>query len=280
MAAVQPIIFTDMDGSLLDHDTYSHAEADELLVWLGNKQIPVIPVTSKTRAEVLVLREQLKNCHPFVVENGAAVFSPLDYFKHGDGSVVESDGYQVRAFVQPRTHWLSLLDKVETHLNEAFISFAQAGVEGVMEMTGLAVNEARLASQREYGEPLKWLGSEDQFNMFEQYIVSQGGRLLRGGRFVHLSGYCDKGQALQSLFAEYQQHYFDKKIVSIALGDSHNDIAMLEAADYAIIIRSPMHDSPVLKDNAHQYVYKTKAEGPLGWVEGMSHVLNKLGFND
>jgi mannosyl-3-phosphoglycerate phosphatase len=56
MAAVQPIIFTDMDGSLLDHDTYSHAVADELLAWLRNKQILVIP--AKERIQLMVLIKQ------------------------------------------------------------------------------------------------------------------------------------------------------------------------------------------------------------------------------
>ena len=142
-----------MDGSLLDHDTYSHVDADELLAWLRNKQIPVIPVTSKTRAEVLVLREQLNNHYPFIVENGAAIFSPVGYFNHGIRDIVEHDGYQLKEFVASRAHWQSILDNAGAHLNEAFISFAQAGIEGVVEMTGLAITEARLASQREFGEP-------------------------------------------------------------------------------------------------------------------------------
>lgn len=267
-----------MDGSLLDHDTYSHADADELLAWLRNKQIPVIPVTSKTRAEVLVLREQLNNHHPFIVENGAAIFSPLSYFKHDVMGVIERDGYQLKEFVASRSHWQLILDNVGTHLNEAFISFAQAGVEGVMEMTGLAIDEARLASQREFGEPLKWVGTEEQFDAFSQYIASQDGQLLRGGRFVHLSGRCDKGLALQWLLSEYQQHYVSKSIVSIALGDSHNDTAMLEAADHAIVIRSPAHNYPALNNDAHQHVYKTKQLGPRGWVEGVTHVLKHLGY--
>lgn len=269
-----------MDGSLLDHDTYSHADADELLAWLRSNQVPVIPVTSKTRTEVLVLREQLNNHHPFIVENGAGIYSPLDYFKHDSGSTIQRDGYQLKEFVAPRSHWQLMLSNCEMHLNDAFISFEQAGIEGVMEMTGLAVNEARLASQREFGEPLKWLGTEQQFKMFSQYIVSQGGQLLRGGRFVHLSGLCDKGLALNWLLSQYQQHYVGKTIVSIALGDSHNDTAMLEAADHAIVIRSPAHDYPQLNNTAHQHVYMTKQQGPSGWVEGVTHVLNHLAYKD
>ena len=280
MMPVKPIIFSDMDGSLLDHDNYSHADADELLAWLRNKQIPVIPVTSKTRAEVLKLREQLNNQHPFIVENGAAVFSPLNYFKHNDFDDIEDDHYCVKSFVESRAHWQAVLHQVESHLNEAFISFEQAGIQGVIEMTGLSIEEARLASQREFGEPLKWQGTEEQFDAFSQYVRSKGGQLLRGGRFVHLSGGCDKGFALRWLLDRYKQQYIDKNIVTVALGDSHNDIAMLEAVDNAIVIRSPAHDYPQLNQHANQFVYKTEQEGPRGWVEGVLKVLAKLGIHN
>ncbi len=280
MAVIQPIIFTDMDGSLLDHDTYSHAEADELLEWLGDKKIPVVPATSKTRAEVLKLRAQLNNTHPFIIENGAAIFTPLNYFSHDYMNDNVHDDYHVKAFVESRSHWQSLLKQSEVHLNEAFLSFADAGVAGVKDMTGLSLEEARLASQREYGEPLKWLGSDDLLNEFDQYISLHGGQLLRGGRFVHVSGPCDKGHALKWLFAKFQQHYSDKNTVSIAIGDSYNDVAMLEAADYAIIIRSPVHEFPMIKDNVNQKVVMTEQVGPRGWVEGVSYVLKDLGFYD
>lgn len=280
MAVIQPIIFTDMDGSLLDHDTYSHAEADELLEWLSDKQIPVVPATSKTRAEVVKLRAQLNNTHPFIVENGAAIFTPLSYFSPDCMNDNVHDEYHVKAFVKPRAHWQSLLKQSEVHLNEAFLSFADAGVAGVKEMTGLSLEEARLASQREYGEPLKWLGSDELFNELDRYINVHGGQLLRGGRFVHVSGPCDKGLALKWLYAKFQQYYVDKKTVSIAIGDSHNDVAMLEAADYAIIIRSPVQDFPTLKDNVNQHVVMTEQEGPRGWVEGVSSVLNDLDCHD
>ena len=35
--------------------------------------MPVIPITSKTFAEVINLRDKLNNRHPFIVENGARV---------------------------------------------------------------------------------------------------------------------------------------------------------------------------------------------------------------
>ena len=50
------VIYTDLDGSLLDHDSYSHAAADALLVELEAHGIPVIIASSKTRYEQTSLR--------------------------------------------------------------------------------------------------------------------------------------------------------------------------------------------------------------------------------
>ena len=73
------LIFTDMDGSLLDHHSYSFKPAVEMLDKLEIQGIPVIPITSKTKAELLPLRKQLNNSHPFIVENGAAIYIPRNY---------------------------------------------------------------------------------------------------------------------------------------------------------------------------------------------------------
>ena len=275
MTPVQLIVFTDMDGSLLDHYTYSHAAADNLLNRLENNHIPVVPVTSKTCAEVKQLRRELNNPHPFIVENGAAVYIPGDYFQPCEG-VEEDSGYLVKAFVEKRAHWQSLLAGVKAPLNQAYTSFAQAGIDGVMAMTGLPRPQAQLAAQREYGEPLKWRGSAREYEAFGEYLRAFGGHLLKGGRFIHVSGPCNKGQALNWLAKRYQHNHSNSKVVSIALGDSENDVAMLEASDYAVIIRSPVHACPSLAKAPDQDIYMTRDAGPHGWVEGLGHVLKQL----
>jgi len=276
MTSNQLIIFSDMDGSLLDHESYSHEDADECLDWLRSKQIPVIPCTSKTRAEMEVLRTSISNSHPFIVENGAAVCIPKEYFTHLDNSLAENGSYLIKHFAETRAYWQDVLENVPMHLNDAFLTFEQAGIDGIMQMTGLAINEARLASQREFGEPLKWLGNEQQFQQFEEYVISQHGKLLKGGRFVHLSGDCDKGHAMNWLIENYRQASPGINFISIALGDSQNDVAMLSVADYAIMIRSPVHDFPVMECKMEQQLYRTQQYGPKGWVEGIEYVLGQL----
>ena len=66
------VVFTDLDGTLLEHSTYSFAEAEEALDLLRSQDIPLVICTSKTRSEVEFWRRLLGNEHPFIVENGGA----------------------------------------------------------------------------------------------------------------------------------------------------------------------------------------------------------------
>jgi mannosyl-3-phosphoglycerate phosphatase len=64
------LIFTDLDGTLLDHHSYSFSAALPALQRLRRFNIPLIPVTSKTLAELAPLMRELDNPHPCIAENG------------------------------------------------------------------------------------------------------------------------------------------------------------------------------------------------------------------
>src|SRR4030042_950735 len=74
------LVFTDLDGTLLDHRTYSFEPARPALRIMRESDIPLIICTSKTRAEVQEIRAALGNIDPFIVENGGAIFVPEGYF--------------------------------------------------------------------------------------------------------------------------------------------------------------------------------------------------------
>ena len=117
------VIYTDLDGSLLDHDSYSHAAADVLLAELETHGIPVIIASSKTRCEQIPLRNELGNRHPFIVENGAAVFIPAGYFETRPSGTADENGYWVKRFSLPRQHWLEIIADVAADFNGEFTNF-------------------------------------------------------------------------------------------------------------------------------------------------------------
>ncbi|MBR9910573.1 MAG: HAD-IIB family hydrolase [Gammaproteobacteria bacterium] len=275
--SMQLVIITDLDGSLLDHHSYSYAAAVPRLAELAAAEVPVVLCTSKTLAEVAELRDELGNQSPFIVENGAAVYLPRDYFAQLPPGCVRRGDYDVFEFCPPRSHWLELLEQAKQAFPDAFDHFAAMSVARVAELTGLSLAQAERARDRGYGEPLQWLASDEVLQAFSRWFAERGARVLRGGRFVHVAGQSDKGRALRWLVSCYQQAQPQRQWVSLALGDSHNDVDMLEQADCAVVIRSPSHAAPTVSGNDNVYV--TRGYGPAGWVEGVDYWLAQLAAN-
>ena len=156
------LIFTDLDGSLLDHDSYSFEPVKNLLLELESAAIPVIPITSKTFAEVKNLRIKLGNQHPFIVENGAAIAIPVYYFPSMPKDCYEKSGFWILANSQPRDHWNTLLEENSQEFDGEFETFSSIyktkGAEGIQEITGLSLDQAELSNQRDFSEPIHWVG--------------------------------------------------------------------------------------------------------------------------
>ncbi|SFM62102.1 HAD hydrolase family protein [Methanolobus profundi] len=63
---MQYIVFTDQDGTLVDHDTDSYEAALPAIGMLKEKGIPLVFCTSKTKAEIEVYVDELDTGHPFI----------------------------------------------------------------------------------------------------------------------------------------------------------------------------------------------------------------------
>lgn len=278
--SITPVIFTDLDGSLLDHYTYSFAAATPLLDELNSQEIPVIPITSKTYAEVIRLRRFMGNSHPFITENGAALFIPKGYFnKKPKGFSVNGDFWVLRN-TQSRDYWLAFLYEKAADFSGEFETFSSVvekdGLEGLAQLTGLSTQQAEQSHCREHSEPIIWTGSKRRRSAFIDCLSDSGAKLLQGGRFLSLGGQTDKGSALLELQSLYAANHPSKTIRSLAIGDSDNDINMLEVADSALVIKSNNHQPPALSREANTLI--SKHIGPQGWAEGVASWLQSYSY--
>ena len=236
MKPLTAIIFTDLDGTLLDHHDYNFDAAKPALRVVRQRGIPLILTTSKTLEEVKVINQALENPEPAIVENGCAMCFPLAYHypfeitRHeriGDYAVVRNPpSYeQIRQFIkQQRTNHARQLR-----------GFADMSAAEVAESTGLAEYEAENAKQRLCSEPFEWLDTEENFNQFVAAAETAGLRVIRGGRFWHLMGRSSKALALDAMRALFAGEDGGPLTV-IALGDSENDVSMLQSADIAVVV--------------------------------------------
>jgi mannosyl-3-phosphoglycerate phosphatase len=268
------IIFSDLDGTLLDHFDYQFAPAKKTLATLADLSIPVVLNTSKTKTESISIRKQISLENPFIVENGAAIYMPIGTFPEQPNGTVEVENFWVKTFCQPKEHWLAMLNKKELrHFKKRYLGFSDMSLVTVSKLTGLSFQQSELAKQRQYGEPIKWLGSDTSKEDFISQVQSYGACVTQGGRFLHVGGECNKGAAMQWLASQYQILCPDLALSTIALGDGENDSSMLEAANIAVQIRSPIHPFPRLRrDNS---TIQTSLYGPEGWAEAINQILTE-----
>jgi len=267
----QLILFTDLDGTLLDHHDYSFSAADEAIAALNRLDIPWILNTSKTLAELKVLRQQLGQQHPVIVENGSGIAIPCDY-KHAmwqppDEPLVEEDGFLFKSLGADRAAILAVLAPLKEQFN--FTGFADMSNHELADCCGLTPTAAALARNRLFTEPLQWLDSAAKQQQFMAELNKQGLYTLQGGRFLHVGGSNDKGAAMDWLWNCYQQQGRPR---CVALGDSGNDVAMLERADIPVIIRSPDHPPPAIHTQ-HPSIL-TEAYGPEGWNQAVLEIIH------
>lgn len=259
------IVFSDLDGSLLDHDTYDWAPARPALEMLRQHDVPLVLVSSKTLAELDDYREQLHLDHPVVAENGAAMYVPDEYF---------TDAATLRTVAIPRAQLRSTYESVKSANAFDCEAFFELGVTGIIRETGLSEQQALRANDRLASEPILWRDSEARAMEFESAMRALGLCCVKGGRFLHLLGETGKEVAVQQLLQAYARKMPASTLLSVSLGDGPNDLGMLASTDIAVII--PGKHKHHLNLQSHNRILRPASPGPAGWNEAMLTLLAEL----
>jgi len=253
----QPLlIITDLDGSLLDHHTYRWDAAADWLAELQRHQVPVVLCSSKTAAEILPLQKRLGLAGlPFIAENGAVVQMSAERRLR-----IPSDSPSYDSLCQ------TLIDLQRRFRFQGFCDFSDPEVAA---MTGLSESESALARQREASEVIVWRDDEEKLDAFRAALAQQRLQLTQGGRFWHvMPAGSGKGEALGWLLDQYEN-----APATVGLGDGPNDAPMLDAVDYAVVIKGYSKTPVTLTREDTQRVYHTAHYGPEGWKEGLDYFL-------
>jgi len=273
MTEAKLLVFTDLDGTLLDHDTYSFEKALSSLMLLRKKEIPLILCSSKTRAEIEVYRKKLKNTNPFIPENGGAIFVNRKYFRIKLEGFADKLGYWVKELGTTYPLLRKELVQVTSKFGQPVYGFADMNPKEISSFCGITYRDAELAKWREYDEPFYFLKSVDEETLKEikAEFAKRGFNLVRGGRLFHLTGQNDKGKAVKILTDLYQQQ-FNAKCKVIGLGDSMNDLPMLKACDLAILVKKPdgSYDKDVVSEIKPNFA---DGIGPEGWNKAIFEVI-------
>ncbi len=157
---------------------------------------------------------------------------------------------------------IKVINKIRNSTNLEILGFADMDDKGVSQDTGLDLKAAKLARMREYDEAFRLLNEDEEHaGLLIEQIHARGLNYTRGGRYWHLLGDNDKGKAVKILANIYKERYGPVK--TVGLGDSLNDLPMLNAVDIPILVQKPggIYD-PKITDKSF---IRADGIGPVGW---------------
>jgi mannosyl-3-phosphoglycerate phosphatase len=254
------VVFTDLDGTLLDADTYSFDGAQPALAELRRLEIPLVACTSKTAAETRHFLRRLEVDAPFIVESGAGVYQ-------GDG--------RLQRLAADYETVLAGMEELRRRSGAALRGFHDMTPDEIARETGLPAGLAALAKAREFDEPFTLL-QEPPGGIAELEAAARGRglRLTKGGRFWHLHGDTDKGRAVEVVAAQYRREW--GSLSTIGAGDSEMDLPLLAAVDVPVVMAKPGGGyDPVLLEKVQTPVL-SEQPGPEGWSKGIQEAIRRL----
>lgn len=240
------ILFTDLDGTLLDHHTYQPGPALFALRQLLDHGVIVYFCSAKTAPEQRELARRLEVDVGVIAENG--------------GVIVDPDGAE-QMIGMPRDKILGVLHHIRK-LGVSFRGYADMSAGDVAAATGLDVISAGLARERSCTETL--VDVEDLDHLAIELAVDDL-RLQRGARFWTVQGAHDKGQAVRVVLAG-----MNETTTSYGIGDAENDVAMLLAVDHPMQVRAQDGNWAELDVPG---IVRVDGVGPDGWVHAAEAIL-------
>jgi len=230
---MKPIIFTDLDGTLLN-ENYTFKDAIPALKLIKDKKIPLIFCTSKTEPETKIYIKKTKINHPFIVENGGAIFVPNNYFDFKFNYNKTKNNYFVIELGTSYRVLKKFVDKIKKQIKGQIIDFSQMNVKLIAKETGLRVNEAKLAKKRKYS--FEFQVEDGDIKEIIKAIKKHGLNYTRGKNHHYIMGKTDKARAVKVLAKLYKKKH--KNIRTIGLGNDINDLPMLKVVDRAFLIKN------------------------------------------
>lgn len=256
---IELLVATDLDGTLLDERTYSHEPARPALAALARDGATLVLASSKSRAEMEPFARELGLRVALIVENGGAVLLPLS-----------GGGYEAVVCGVARAALVAALAEIGREVGTRPRGFASFSPARVAELTGLDLESAARALDRDYDEPFL-LDDETIAPALAAAARRRGLRVSRGGRFFHLTGEADKGSTLRVLFARIAAA--GRQFRSVGLGDAGNDLPLLRAVDRPIVVPRPGGRPDPALAAALPGAELAPAAGPAGWNAAVLTVL-------
>ncbi len=264
------IIFTDLDGSLLELESYNHTIAEEKVTELSRQGIPIIFCSSKTFAEQRYYQKFYNLSAPMIIENGAAVAIPQSYHPYFNNLPhTFIDDHLLFSFAEGSQFILENIDRIRKKLDLKLFGYNDLTLSEISSITQLSEMELTRTTQRLFSETLL-VGdfTSPNFKKMRQLLFEVNLQCTPGSKFYTITGISsNKGKAINWLTHHYKQ-ITSSQFSTIGIGDSFNDLSMLTEVDRPFLVQKP---DKTWADIDIPMSAKIEKIGPFGWNEIIEH---------
>ena len=261
------LIFTDLDGSLLDRDTFKFDVIKDYIKNLIEDGIYIIPNSSKTDSEILNFNQKLGEALPYITENGSAIKGL---------NLINKDLPKELVLSRERTELINIFEKeVPEHLKIKCKWLSKMNKDSQQKILGLVDSDLVKALDRKYTIPFVFNGNKNDKKELFKISKFKGLTLEEGGRVISLGDKVNKAKAMQIFIRFFKKN--NENIKTIAVGDNYNDLDMLKISDYpCLVFNDQFRLDQIFIDN----LISTNKPSPEGWADVIKMAMEKISENE
>ena len=264
MKKKQIVIFTDLDGTLLDKNTFKFDKIEKYFRELILKDIIIIPNSSKTEAELIDFNKQYNLNLSFIAENGSSI--------HGLNFIHKNLPKKILLSKTSDEIYKIYKQNITPYLKKKITFILNLKSKEQEEIFSLPLDKMTLAIKRNHSLPIIFNGNETEKNEFNKIMNDSGLTIQTGGRIMNICDNVNKSKAI-SRTVELINTEINDQIVTIGVGDNQNDIEMLRHTDYACLVKNDNFDSSLINI---ENLIKSSEPSPQGWADVIKMALQKI----
>lgn len=275
MLAPRHVLFTAVEGTLLDPGSQSWTAAADALAELERRRTPLVLVTRGTRAQLEPLRSKLQHTHPFVTESGGGLFLPDGYFSVRLEGAVRAARYFCVPFARPYTEVTSALEELAGKARATVVGYSQMSAREIARNTGEPLRAAELARQREFTERFFFAGATPETTArFARAASNFHWEAVPGDPFWELRSGNFENRAVRYLMRLYRTS-MRTRLAAVGIGSTSSDMEMLSAADSVLLLPGRGAEFDATLVSTFPGAGQGRLAGPTGWNQAVTELLQK-----
>ena len=180
----------------------------EFLEGLGEANIPVVPVTNRSRLQFDATIRKFGFGHAFIAEGGCGVFLPEDYFHLKPPRSMRLGRFTCIPAASPQPAAAEMLDEVAEETRIEAVALRELSPRELSQNTGLPQREAELLRQRDFDELFFFAGASDaDIERFRQAAAQHKAQVRPRGALWSLAVGANLASCVRDLSHLYQRSF-------------------------------------------------------------------------